>query len=349
MNNSKKYTKLSGPEALVKGAKDAGAEFYAGYPITPSSEIMHLWSQESTTKDYDFVQMEDEIASIHAVLGASLAGKKSFTATSGPGFSLMQEGLGTAFAMQAPLVVMNAQRQGPSTGMPTIAGQGEILQTQYGTHGDYTSIVFYPNSVEEMYKYTIEAFNASEESLSPSIILADAYLTNLQEYASLENEEVKNRGKQGLTKTDYDRHFTGLTSKEDGEVDTINPEVYKEWIDRRRKKVLEVGDRYYFYETKENTKADTLIISYGITSRIVEEIVEEDNSFSHFRPITLFPIKENVVRNIAKRYKNIVVLEMNEGQYTKEIQNILKRDIKHIRVSNANPLRKDILKELKSL
>ncbi len=347
MNDIRKNKKISGSEALVDGALKAGAEFYAGYPISPSSEIMEMCSK---SKKMSFLQMEDEIASIHAVMGASLAGKKSWTATSGPGFTLMQEGIGMAFAMQIPLVVVNAQRQGPATGMPTIASQGDVLQTQYGTHGDFSSIVFCPNSVTEMYEYMIHAFNASEESLSPVIVLTDAFVTNLYE----KQEDVKNinivpRSFKNLTKGGTDRHWTGLSSKDNGEVDTFDSQVYSNWIGKRRNSVLKTGNRYYFYKTKNNPNSKTLIISYGITSRIVENIVNEDKSFSSFRPITLFPIKEKILKKVALKYKNIVVVEMNEGQYAGEVQKVLNREVRKIRVVGMNPSEKDILNELRKI
>ncbi len=350
---NKNYKPLSGSEALVKGAVFAGASFYAGYPITPSSDIMHQWAKlSSKDSKYSFIQMEDEIASVHALIGASLAGKKSFTATSGPGFTLMQEGLGMAFVMQVPLVVINSQRQGPATGMPTIGSQGDVLQTQFGTHGDYVSIVFAPNSVKEMYQYMIEAFNASEESLSPVILLTDAYITHLHEEEDLSNMKkitVREREKKGLGKDSQDRHFSGLTTKQNGIVDTLSPEVYTNWIKQRKQSVLKTGRKYYFYEKTEKKKAKTLLVSYGITSRLVNEIVEKEENFSHFRPITLFPIKENILKNIANKYDNIVVIEMNEGQYANQIQSVLCRKVNKIRVLGAEPSKKDILKQLKNI
>ena len=159
---------MQGNDAIAQGAIDAGLGFYAGYPITPASEIMHYLAN---VKEIKFIQPEDEIASVNLCMGASLAGLKSMTATSGPGFSLMQEGIGFGHMGRIPSVIVNVQRVGPSTGMPTLPSQGDILQTKNGSHGDYFPIVFYPNSVEELYKYTIEAFNASEQAKIPVILV----------------------------------------------------------------------------------------------------------------------------------------------------------------------------------
>lgn len=348
MEKQENYKSYSGSEAIVKGALKAGATFLTGYPITPSSEIMHLWSKLSLKDNHlKFMQMEDEIASIHTAIGASLAGKKSFTATSGPGFTLMQEGLGLAFAMQVPLVVINSQRQGPSTGMPTIASQGDVLQTQYGTHGDYLSIVFSPNSIKELYLLTIEAFNAAQECNSPVILLSEAYATNMHEEEDLSNLEVsiKETNLKPLTKNSQSRDFTGLT-KNNQEVETFQAQTYTKWIEERRNLIFETAKNYSFFEKTENKNAKTLLISYGITSRIVDDIVDENKNFSHFRPKRLFPVLEKELFEIAKNYKEIVVIEMNEGQYASKIQEILLKKVKKVRVIGADPSKEDILKRI---
>ena len=348
MNNTKKHKTYSGSDAIVEAAKRVGATLLTGYPITPSSEIMHSWVKEKIkNKKLKFIQSEDEIAAIHTALGASLAGSKAFTATSGPGFSLMQEGLALGFAMQIPLVVINSQRQGPATGMPTIASQGDVLQTQHGPHGDYTSIVFCPNSIKELYELTIQAFNAAEECSSPVILLTEAYMTNLREQENLEKTkvEIKKRTLKPLTKDNTSRHFTGLTKNKDG-VETFEAETYKNWIEERRNLIFKTGKKYSSFELTENKKQNTLLISYGITSRIVDEIVKE-NSYSHFRPKTLFPVNEKVLKRISKDYKNIIAIEMNEGQYAGKIQEKILKEVKRIRVLGAQPSKEDILKKIK--
>ncbi len=348
MEKEGNYKSHSGAGALVKGALKAGATFLAGYPISPSSEIMHMWSKLALKDDsLKFMQMEDEIASIHTVIGASLAGAKAFTATSGPGFTLMQEGLGLAFAMQVPLVVVNSQRQGPSTGMPTIASQGDVLQTQYGTHGDYMAIVFCPNSIKELYLLTIEAFNAAQECKSPVILLSEAYATNMHEeedlgQLSFATTEVK---QQPLTQGEKARHFTGLT--QDGEdVETFKAGTYEKWIKERRGLIFETAKKYSFFETTKKENSKTLLISYGITSRIVEEIVEENENFSHFRPKRLFPVLEKELKEFAKDFEEIVVIEMNEGQYASKVQEVLLKKVKKVRVIGAEPSKEDILEKI---
>lgn len=353
MNNIKKYKTYSGSDAVVLGALKAGASFFSGYPITPSSDIMHEWVKRAQggKKGLKFLQMEDEVGAIHAVLGAALAGKKAFTATSGPGFSLMQEGLALGFAMEVPLVVVNCQRQGPATGMPTIGSQGDILQTQYGPHGDYCAIVFCPNSIKEMYELTIHAFNASQECNSPVILLTEGYLANLREQEDLEKikVEIKNTKLKPLTKDNHARHFSGLTQNEDG-VETFEAETYRKWIETRREKIQSVGKRYGFFEFIQNKKAKSknLLISYGITSRIAEEIAKEEG-FDHFRPKTLFPMNEKFLKKISNDYENITVVEMNEGQYAGKIQETILKKVKRVRVIGAEPKKGDVLKNIKKV
>ena len=176
-----------GNEAVFRGALAAGANYYAGYPISPSTEILNVasgWAAEHP--EFRFLQAEDEIASANAVIGASLAGAKAFTATSGPGFSLMQEAIGYAQKVGVPSVFVNVMRVGPATGMPTMPGQGDIMQVKWGSTGDYTPLAFYPNGVEEAFRLTVEAFNAAEESRSPVIVLSDTFVAHLNEVVDLD-------------------------------------------------------------------------------------------------------------------------------------------------------------------
>jgi 2-oxoglutarate ferredoxin oxidoreductase subunit alpha len=176
-----------GNEAVFRGAVAAGADYYAGYPISPSTEILNVasgWAADHP--EFRFLQAEDEIASANAIIGASLAGAKAFTATSGPGFSLMQEAVGYAQKVGVPCVFVNVQRVGPATGMPTMPGQGDVMQVRYGSTGDYTPIAFYPNGVEEAFRVTVQAFNAAEESLSPVVVLSDTFVAHLNEVVDLD-------------------------------------------------------------------------------------------------------------------------------------------------------------------
>ncbi len=318
---------LQGNQAIIRGAVDAGVNFFAGYPITPASDILHEFIERGDIKT---VQMEDEIASINAIIGASLAGAKAMTATSGPGFSLMQESIGLAHMMEVPFVIVNVQRVGPSTGMPTMPAQGDILQCRYGSHGDYFPIVFYPNSVEEFYKYTISAFNAAEESLSPVIILSDEYVAHLYETVSVNDDfEIINRLRPPLGESN--RHFTGLAHR--GSLPaTSDTTTYKELIHHLYLKQKEVAAKYNFYEYIQNIESDTLLISYGALSRAT---ILLKTKVSLFRPIRMFPIIDEL-KPIAAKYKNIIVMEMNCGQYVKEIESLLERKVKFVPILGGN-------------
>ncbi|MBW3015406.1 2-oxoacid:acceptor oxidoreductase subunit alpha [Candidatus Woesearchaeota archaeon] len=313
---------LQGNQAIVEAAIKVGCSFFAAYPITPASEIMHFMAK----KDIAFIHAEDEIASVNMAIGASLAGSKSMTSTSGPGFSLKQEAIGFAHMTRTPLIIVDVQRVGPSTGMPTLPNQGDIMQSRYGSHGDYIPIVFYPNSVEECYKYTIEAFNASEESLSPVILLSDGFLGLMYETVELDKikHNLKIRKKVALGKGAG--HFAGILN-ENGNAKTKDSAYYKKWMQDYKKEILETAKRYNFYEYIENKKSDTLLIAYGITSRVIMPLKEE---YSIFRPIRIWPFLEDELMIIARNYKKIIVIEMNEGQYKKEVERVLKRDIKFI-------------------
>ena len=257
---------LQGNQAIALAAVKAGLNFFAGYPITPASEILHELVNQKTVK---VLQMEDEIASINTIIGASLAGAKAMTATSGPGFSLMQESIGHAHMMEVPLVIVNVQRVGPSTGMPTFPAQGDILQCKYGSHGDYFPIVFYPNSVAELYEFTFNAFNAAEESLSPVIILSDGYVGHLYETIEEVDYPVSKRTLAPLGTSN--RHFTGLTH-EDSMPETSDPEVHKKLMKHLETKQKKVSRKYNDYEYIENKSSDILLIAYGALSRAAYDL-----------------------------------------------------------------------------
>ncbi len=315
---------VQGNQAIAMAAEVAGLKFYAGYPITPASEIIH---EMVNKKHIKVLQMEDEIASVNAIIGASLAGLKTMTATSGPGFSLMQESIGLAHMMEVPLVIVNVQRVGPSTGMPTLPAQGDVIQSIHGSHGDYFPIVFYPNSVSELYHYTIMAFNAAEESLSPVILLSDGYISHLYETIIPHRDfEIKKRNRPPLGTGN--RHFTGL-SHEDSVPKTSDVENYRKLIMRLYEKQQVIAQRYNYYEYLECSKdTDTLLISYGALSRLAYYF---RNEFALYRPIRLFPVVEEF-KIIASGYKRILVMEMNMGQYAHELERILHREVEFIPV-----------------
>ena len=240
---------VSGNEAIFQGALRAGARYFAGYPISPTSEILQQAAVHAEEDpDFRFLQAEDEIAAAIATISAALAGVKAFTATSGPGFSLMQEALGWGHVVEAPCVFVNSMRVGPSTGMPTQPAQSDLLQIKGGSAGDYYPIAFYPNSVEECFRLTVTAFNAAEESLSPVILLCDAFLSHLYEVVDLEGMEAETvpRTKEPLGKGK--RLFTGISHDNMGNTRTSHPEIYREWFTELKDRHLRVAQKYPLYE-----------------------------------------------------------------------------------------------------
>jgi len=334
---------IMGNEAVACGALKAGMTFFAAYPITPASEIMHELADKEG--EIAFVHAEDEIASIHMAIGASLAGRKAMTSTSGPGMSLKQEGIGLAHMMEVPLVIVNVQRVGPSTGMPTLPAQGDILQAAHGSHGDYLPIVLTPSSVEECFRFTIEAFNAAEESRSPVILLLDGYLAHLQETVDLDAVEVGIRPRTLAPLGQGRRHFTGLLAK-DGVPRTKDTGYYREWYARIKNKMAEAAAHYRLFDYQKNAASDTLLISYGITHRVVRPLRE---SFSLFNPGRMFPLLEDELRAAAAEHGKIVVVEMNDGQYRGEIQKILRREVLGVSVLGGTISLKEIRERLREL
>ena len=320
---------LQGNEAVLLGAVKAGATYFAGYPISPSSEVLMAASVYAASHpELRFLQAEDEIASANAIIGASLAGAKSFTATSGPGYSLMQEAIGYAHKLGVPTVFVDVQRVGPATGMPTMPGQGDILQTRYGSSGDYTSIVFYPSTVAECYEYTIRAFNCAEESRSPVILLSDAFLGHLNEVVDLDTVDVPivPRTLEPLA-SGHTRLFSGVATYPDGEPATADADEFIRQYEESKALRLAVADRYAFYEYGWNKDADTLVIAFGITKRIAQPLAPH---FALFRPIRIWPVLQEQLREIAPRYKRLVVIEGSDGQYASVVERVLYRDVQRV-------------------
>jgi len=309
---------VSGNEAIFQGAIRAGASYFAGYPISPASEILQqaaLYSEENSR--FRFLQAEDEIAAAIATLSASLAGAKAFTATSGPGFTLMQEALGWGHVIEAPCVFINSMRVGPSTGMPTQPAQSDLLQIKAGSAGDYYPIAFYPNSVEECFRLTATAFNAAEESLSPVILLADAFLSHLYEMVDLESitVEVTPRSKEPLGSGQ--RLFTGTVHDKMGNVKTNDPVVYREWLWEVKGRHDRVAEKYPLFEYLPRRNSETLLIAFGITSRIISSLKDR---FSIFRPIRIYPVLEKELKEMTQSYPHIIVVEGSDGQYASWVE-----------------------------
>jgi len=337
---------LEGNEACAKGAIAAGCRFYAGYPITPSSEIAEHMATELPRVNGVFIQMEDEIASIGAVIGASMGGARAMTATSGPGFSLKQENLGFASAAEIPCVVVNVMRGGPSTGLPTRPGQGDVMQARWGTHGDHPVIVLTPASVGEIYEQTIRAFHLSETLRTPVILLYDEIIGHLRETIDLPDDgDIDTGGRKwaDMAVQDYQpyaadvdgvpfmarpgdgyrTHTTGLTHGLDG-FPTQDPDTIDAVIRRLLDKLELNRERIDRFEQLECDDAQLLVIAYGITSRAARRAVRQARTegipAGLFRPITLWPFPAAQFKPLVNRARAVFVPEMNAGQLIQEVE-----------------------------
>jgi len=324
----------------------AGCRFFAGYPITPSSEIAEHLALRLPQVSGIAIQMEDELASLGAVIGASWAGAKAMTATSGPGFSLMQENIGYAFMTETPCVVVDVQRAGPATGQATKCGQGDVMQARWGAHGDYAAIVLSPNSVQEMFDLTVRAFNLAEKFRTPVVLLADEVVAHMREKIVLPPSgrvKIFNRRKPkqgenaffGLEDVPpmpsfgegFNVTVTGSTHDEYGIRATADPIVHRRLVERLVGKILKNADEIVDYESYRADKCKVGIISFGCTSRTVYETVElakeEGIDAGFIRLRTVWPFPEEVVRKMAKNAKVIFVPEMNLRQIFYEVQRVV--------------------------
>jgi 2-oxoglutarate ferredoxin oxidoreductase subunit alpha len=343
-----------GNEAAAYGALKAGCRFYAGYPITPSSEIAETMARELPKVNGVFIQMEDEIGSAAAIIGASLAGVKSMTATSGPGFSLMQEALGYAIMTETPCVFVNVMRGGPSTGLPTKPAQGDIMQARWGTHGDHAIIALYPSTVEEVYRYMIEAFNLAEIYRTPVVFLMDETLGHMREafeLPDLKNVEIVNRISEKdleeeevfvpyveseyaepkptalveMGKTRF--HVSGLVHDESGFPNAAY-ETAEKLIKRLSNKIKLHIDEISIYDEYLTEDAEVLVIAYGIVARSAKEAVKiarnDKMRVGLFKPITIWPLPVHELRKRLSKVEAVVIPEMNLGQYGREILRLVK-------------------------
>lgn len=351
---------LQGNEAVVDGAIKAGLKFYAGYPITPSTEIAELCAEKLPLVGGRFLQMEDELGSMAAVIGASLTGVKAMTATSGPGFSLKQENIGFASMAEIPCVIVNVQRSGPSTGMPTSPSQGDVMQSRWGTHGDHPIIVISPSSVKEAYELTIEAFNMSEKYRTPVIMLMDEVIGHLREKVDFSDLKISKIIDRKLPSKDnylpyknvlnsvvplapfgkgYKFHVTGLSHNESG-FPTNNTEVTEKLMSRLLGKIESNLDDICKYEERLNNSNDVLIVSFGSSARAsdaaIDILKEYDINADIFRPITIWPFPTKRFKEIYKNYKHIYVVEMNYGQLFYEIDRLVKENIVVSKINKIN-------------
>jgi 2-oxoglutarate ferredoxin oxidoreductase subunit alpha len=336
---------LMGNEACVEGALAAGVEFFAAYPITPANEIGEIISERLPEIGGKFIQMEDEIASMGAIIGASIGGLKSMTATSGPGFSLMQEHIGFAVIAEVPCVVVNVMRGGPSTGLPTRPSQGDVMQARWGTHGDHPIIVLSPHSVKETFDLTITAVNFSEKYRVPVILLMDEVVGHMREKVRLTGPEeigIINRVKADTpphwykpfedNKTGippmanfgegYRYHITGLTHDEMG-FPTSKQDEIKASIERLFRKITLGLKDIQLYEYDMVDDADIVIVAYGCVARTAKQAVrnlrKKGIKVGLLRLITLWPFPGRVLEPVIKKAKKLIVPEMNMGQIYREV------------------------------
>lgn len=337
---------MQGNEACAEGALAAGIRFFGGYPITPSTEIAEYMAAALPKVDGTFIQMEDEISGIAVVLGASLAGKKALTATSGPGFSLKQELIGYASLAEIPVVIANVQRMGPSTGQPTSPAQGDVMQARWGTHGDHPIIALSPWTVQESFDVAVLATNYAERFRTPVIILLDEVVGHMREKVTLpEAEDVKiypRRTPVYIDKQDYKPykpmedlvpnvadfgtghriHITGLIHDETG-FPSQSVEVTEKTIRRLHDKIMRVQDEITHYDEFFMEDAEVAVFAYGGTARTayaaVESARQKGIKAGMIRMMTIWPFADKVVQKVAKQVKGILVPEMNYGQLVLEV------------------------------
>jgi 2-oxoglutarate ferredoxin oxidoreductase subunit alpha len=345
---------MLGDHACAEGAILAGCRFFAGYPITPATEIAERMSVRLPQVRGVYIQMEDELASMNAILGASWAGAKSMTATSGPGFSLMMENLGLGIMLETPCVLVDVQRGGPSTGLPTLVGQQDMMQARWGSHGDYEIIALCPTSPQEFFDLTIRAFNLSERFRTPVLIMADAEVGHMTEKVVIpppEAVEIVNRPqvRRGDVEPDHFRvfrdspsggdgyispmvaagqgyriHITGLTHDERG-YPAMNAKA-QEWnVTRLVNKIRTHRDEIIQFELSPDAQdAEVVVVSYGISARTslwpIEQARREGIRVGYLRLITVWPFPDEAIRKLARGIRAFVVPEINLGQIAREVE-----------------------------
>ncbi len=337
---------ISGDEACAEGAICAGCRFFAGYPITPATEIAERMTDRLPEVGGTYNQMEDELASMAAILGASWGGVKAMTATSGPGFSLMMENIGLGIMTETPCVVVNMQRAGPSTGLPTLTGQGDMMQARWGSHGCYSIIALSPSSPQEVFDLTIRAFNLSEEYRLPVLLMAEAVTAHMYEKVvipPMDEIEISSRRKPSVPQEEYlpfyadfdlvppmanagegyHFHTTGLTHDERG-YPASSVEAQDKLVRRLIDKIERNRDNIIEFEEDGIEGADVVVCSYGISARVSQIAVERARAqgihVGTLRLITVWPFPEDKIRQISRRVGAFVVPEINCGQIALEVE-----------------------------
>lgn len=337
---------LDGDHACSEGAIAAGVRFVAGYPITPSTEVAERISERFPEVGGIFIQMEDEMGSMAAVVGAAWGGVKALTVTSGPGFSLMMENIGLAAMMETPCVVINVQRGGPSTGLPTLPGQADMMQARWGSHGDYEIIAVSPNSPQECFEVTIKAVNLSEKYRVPVLVMTDECVGHMTEKVVIPKAEEIELYPRRYTKLPPDQylpfkagkdlipemvkagdgykiHITGLTHDDKG-YPVMSWQVQEKLVRRLVEKIRLHADELADIEEMQMDDAEVVIFSYGISSRVsipaLQKARKEGIKVGLLRPIIVWPFPEKKIRELASKVKAFVVVEMNYGQMYYEVE-----------------------------
>jgi 2-oxoglutarate ferredoxin oxidoreductase subunit alpha len=352
---------LDGDHACCEGALAAGARFASGYPITPSTEVVERFAQRVPTVGGCFIQMEDELAASITLQGAVWGGAKAFTVTSGPGFSLMMEHIGYAAMTETPCVFVDVQRGGPSTGLPTLPSQGDMMQARWGSHGDYEIIALCPNSPQECFDLTIKAFNLAEEFRLPVMFMMDECVGHMTEKVVIppaDEIEVTPRKHTHKSVEDYlpygtngdlvpeiahagegyKFHMTGLTHDERG-YPNMTPKMQQQLVTRLQNKVRIAAERLTVFEEERTEDADVIVVSYGITSRVAQRAIEMARSkglkVGKLRLIVAWPFPDAKIRELAARTKAFVVPELNLGQMSREVERAAGGKAKTILVPHA--------------
>jgi 2-oxoglutarate ferredoxin oxidoreductase subunit alpha len=352
---------IDGDQACCEGALAAGARFAAGYPITPSTEVVERFAARIPTVGGVFIQMEDELAASITILGAVWGGAKAFTVTSGPGFSLMMEHIGYAAMTETPCVFVNVQRGGPSTGLPTLPAQGDMMQARWGSHGDYSIIALSPNSPQECFDLTIHAFNLAEQYRTPVMFMMDEVVGHMTEkvvippadqiaiYPRRHAQQPAGAYQPFLPGPDlvppmvhagegFRIHITGLTHDERG-YPAMNPEVQDRLVRRLKDKVERAADQLVLCEEENLEDASVVVVSYGITSRVAQRAIDlaraEGLKVGKLRLIIVWPFPEKRIRELASKVKAFVVPELNLGQMVREVERAAAGAAKTISVPHA--------------
>jgi len=337
---------MNGDTASAEGAISAGCRFFAGYPITPATEVAERMAERLPEVGGTFIQMEDEIASMAAILGASWGGVKSMTSTSGPGFSLMMENLGLGAMLETPCVVVNIQRAGPSTGLPTLTAQGDMMQARWGSHGLYGIIALSPSSPQEIFELTIKAFNLSEKYRTPVLVMSDESVGHMSEKVVIppaEEIEISHRRKPAVPPEAYQPfnpdddlvppmanagegykfHVTGLTHDERG-YPVMTAEAHGKLVQRLLDKIELNKSEIIELEEDEIEGAEVVVCSYGISARVallaIKAARNEGLKVGMLRLITVWPFPDQRIREVAECIKAFVVPELNSGQISLEIE-----------------------------